>query len=157
MRKFTLRLRAKSMLALVAAFILALVPTVLIGWEMLEQGRAHFGEAYAKNFTLLNAQRIKAPVTRDLALAKRFAGSVLLRQWFSDEASAEQKRLFFREAKGFRGAFQDRNYFVVSRKSRAYYLNNREKPYSQSPRYYLDPKTPMMPGFLKQLIRKHNT
>lgn len=142
MRKFTLRLRTKSMLALVVAFILALAPTVLIGWEMLERGRAHFGEAYAKNFTLLNAQRIEAPVTRDLALAQRFAESVLLRQWLSDEASAEKKDLFFREAGGFEEAFRDRNYFVISRQTRNYYLNNPEKPYSQSPRYTLDPENP---------------
>jgi len=151
MRIFNLRLRTKSMLALVMACLLALTPTVLVGWEVLERGRAHFGKAYARNFTLLNAQRIEAPVTRDLALAKRFADSVLLRQWLGDETSENKKALFFREAKGFRQDFRGRNYFVISRDSLAYYLNSDEKTYSQAPRYHLEPDDPHDAWFFKTM------
>ncbi len=151
MRIFNLRLRTKSMLALVVACLLALAPTVLIGWEVLERGRAHFGKAYAKNFTLLNAQRIEAPVTRDLALSKRFADSVLLRQWLGDETAENKKALFFREARGFRQDFRDHNYFVISRGSLAYYINNDEKAYSQAPRYHLKPNNPDDAWFFKTM------
>lgn len=142
MKIVNLRLRTKSMMALAAACLLALAPTVLVGWQMLERARTHFGRAYAENFTLLNAEKIKAPVSRELALAKRFADSVLLGQWLSDEDAESKQALFFREASGFAGDFRDHNYFVISRDTLAYYLNNPEKPYSRNPRYYLDSNNP---------------
>ncbi|MFO7932143.1 MAG: biofilm regulation protein phosphatase SiaA [Desulfosalsimonas sp.] len=151
MKNLNFRLRTKSMLALMAVFILALAPTVLIGWEMLERGRAYFGQAYAENFALLNAQKIEGPLTRELALSQRFADSVLVGQWLSDEDSKSKKSLFFREANGFRKDFRDNNYFLISRDSLAYYRNNQEKPYSQEPRYHLDPDNPEDEWFFKTI------
>ncbi len=135
-------LRTKSLLALAAACLLALGPTTWIGLEMLERIRTHLGQAYAQNFTQLSAQRIEAPVTRELALAERFADSVLLREWLTDENSEQKKSRFFREADGYQEAFQGGNYFVVNRESLAYYFNGPDKDYSQKPRYHLDPDNP---------------
>ena len=135
-------LRTKSMLALIIACLVALVPTIWMGLEVLERIRDQLGQAYAQNYTLLNAQKIKAPVSRELALAQRFADSVLLGQWLKDEDSRPKKRLFFEEAEGFQEAFQGQNYFVVNRDSLAYYFNGPDKVYSQTPRYYLDPDNP---------------
>ena len=64
-------LRAKSMLALALACLLALLPAVLIGWQVLDGVRNYFGESYARNFTLLKRQSILAPVSRELALSLR--------------------------------------------------------------------------------------
>ncbi len=139
---FNSSLRTKSMLALVLACLVALVPTTLIGWHILERGKAHFGREYAENFTLLRAQKIKEPVSKELALAKRFADSVLLRQWLMDEYSPKKKSSFFEEAEGYRKAFQGNKYFLVNRKSLAYYFNGPDKEYSQKPRYHLDPDNP---------------
>jgi len=138
MYSFNFSLRTKSLLALGVACLVALGPTVLIGWQMLESGRAHLGRGFAKNFTLLSAQKIKAPVTRELALSQRFADSLLLRRWLLDEDSPRKKSLFFREAKGFQQDFRNHTYFVISRKSLRYYSNNEQKPYSETPRYSLD-------------------
>jgi serine phosphatase RsbU (regulator of sigma subunit) len=109
---------------------------------MLERIRSHLGQAYAQNFTLLSAQRIEAPVTRELALAQRFADCVLLRDWLTDEDSQGKKSRFFQEADGYQEAFQGGNYFLVNRESLAYYYNGSDKEYSQEPRYYLDPDNP---------------
>ena len=46
-------LRAKSMLALALACLLALLPAVLIGWQVLDGVRHYFGESYARNNTQL--------------------------------------------------------------------------------------------------------
>ncbi len=81
----TFSLRTKSMLALVVACLLALVPTIWMGLEVLDRVREQLGEAYAQNFTLFNAQKIESPISRELALAHRFADSLLLRQWLMDE------------------------------------------------------------------------
>ena len=50
-------LRGKSLLALVLACLLALVPAGLIGWSVLNGIHDHFGEAYARNATLLSRER----------------------------------------------------------------------------------------------------
>lgn len=139
---FNFRLRTKSMLALVIACLVALAPTILIGWHVLERGKAHFGRQYAENFTLLRAQKIKEPVSKELALAKRFADSVLLQQWLMDEDSPKKKSRFFQEAQGYRKAFQGSKYFVVNRDTLAYYFNGPDKEYSQEPRYHLDTDDP---------------
>lgn len=132
-------LRAKSMLALLLASLLALLSAGVIGWQVLEGVRAHFGEAYARNFTQLNSQNILAPVSRDLALSRRFADSVLTRQWLLDEENPQKQHLLFEEAEGYRRDFHDGNYFVISNLSQRYYLNDGDKPYSEEPRYTLDP------------------
>lgn len=62
-------LRSKSVLALLLACVLALIPSILLGWRAMEDIRQHFGEAYVRNFTLLHRERILAPVARELALA----------------------------------------------------------------------------------------
>ncbi|MCA1742722.1 MAG: cache domain-containing protein, partial [Desulfovibrionales bacterium] len=136
---FNFRLRTKSLLALVLACLVALGPTIMIGWHILEEGKAHFGRAYAENFTLFRAQKIKEPVSRELALANRFAESVLLRQWFEDPGSENKRSFFFQEADGYQEAFQGNNYFLINHKTLAYYFNGPDKEYSQEPRYYLNP------------------
>ena len=57
-------LRGKSLLALVLACLLALVPAGLIGWSVLNGIHDHFGEAYARNATLLSREKISAPISR---------------------------------------------------------------------------------------------
>lgn len=131
-------LRAKSMVALLLACLLALIPAAIVGWQLLDGVRSHFGEAYARNFTQLNLQKIVAPVTRDLALSMRFAGSELSRQWLLDEGNEAHKRIFFREAEGYRGDFSSQSYFFISALSGNYYFNAAGETWSDAPRYVLD-------------------
>lgn len=132
-------LRAKSLLALLVACLVALLPAGFIGWQLFDGVRNHFGEAFARNHALLNRERILAPISRELALSRRLAHSVLLRQWLRDEANAGKHRQAFLEAEGYRSDFRDQNYFLISHLSHRYYLNDREKPYSEQPRYVLQP------------------
>ena len=131
-------LRAKAMLALVLACLLALLPAVLIGWQILDAVRQHFGEAYATNFTRLKRQSILAPVSRELALSQRLAASVLARQWLLDENNAAKRALFFEEAEGFRQDLRDHAYFVTSAHSQHFYANDDNQAFSEAPRYRLD-------------------
>ena len=130
-------LRAKASLALVLAALIALIPAALIGKQVLDGVRNHFGEAYAVNFTKLKRESILAPVSRDLALSRRFANSVLTRQWLLDEHDPAKKSAFFQEAEGYRQSFRDHNYFIASALSRNYYANSADKAFSESPRYVL--------------------
>jgi serine phosphatase RsbU (regulator of sigma subunit) len=132
-----LGLRAKSLLALVLACLLALIPTALLGWHAMEQVREHFGRAYADNFALLSRQRILAPVSRELALSQRLAASELAREWMRDEKNPEKRDRFFREAEGYRQALRSHAYFLINAASGNYYFNEAGKPFSAAPRYTL--------------------
>lgn len=136
---FRFGLRAKSMLALVLACLLASVPAGLIAWQVLASVRSHFGEAYARNFTLLKRQSIVAPIARDLALAQRLADSQVTRQWLRDEQNLEKQAFFFKEAEGYRRDFSSRSYFISSAASRRYWLNDDKSPRSEQPRDTLEP------------------
>ena len=58
---------AKIAYGFAAGVLVALAPAALIGWQLLDGVRDHFGRAFADNFTQLNRQRILAPVSRELA------------------------------------------------------------------------------------------
>lgn len=135
-------LRGKSVLALVATCALVLLLASAIGWQLLQSTRDRLGEAYARNLTLLNRERVLAPVTRELALSQRLAGSQAVRQWLLDERNTEKKVQAMREAEGYRGDFTDKSWFIISSASQAYYFNDSEAVYSPEPRYFLKPDDP---------------
>lgn len=135
-------LRAKSMFALALACILVLLPTGLIAWNTAEHIRAHFGEAYARNFTLLNREKILAPIAHDLALSLRLAESEVLRQWLLDKENPSKKEAFFRETEGYRRDFRGRSYFLIDAHNLHYYFNDIATPFSDQPRYTLKPDNP---------------
>ena len=128
-------LRAKSILALVLACLFAVTTAGLIGWRILEGVRNHFGEAYARNLTQLKRERILAPISRDLALAKRLANSEITRQWLASENDAALRALFFKEAEAYRHDLSSRSYFLCSNRSRGFYFNDDNKVSSDQPRY----------------------
>ena len=149
-------LRAKAMLALVFATLLAFVPAGLIGWQVLDSVRNHFGEAYAVNFTQLKRQSILAPLSRELALSRRLADSVLVRQWLVDENDPVKKALFFEEAEGYRKDLRDHAYFIASALSRNFYANDSDQSYSDQPRYALNSAKGEDSWFFNSLARSED-
>lgn len=131
-------IRGKSLLALLAACLVALVPAVLIGWQAVANIQDHFGEAYGRNTTLLSREKIVAPVIRQLALSLRLADSEVTRQWLQDEDNAAKKALFFREAERYRRDFRDHAYFIASAGGRHFYLNSGDAPVSTEARSRLE-------------------
>ncbi|MGM0675808.1 MAG: biofilm regulation protein phosphatase SiaA [Pseudomonadota bacterium] len=154
MRINSLGLRAKSMLALALACVVALVPAALIGWSVLEGARQHFGEAFAENFTRLKRERIVAPITRDLALSVRLANSQVTRRWLLDPEDPDKRDLFFAEAEGYRRDFRDQSYFVVSAETGHYYFNDASETSSDKPRYTLEPDNPDDAWFFNTLAQQ---
>ena len=134
-----LGLRGKSLLALLLTCLLALTVAGVIGHQVLDGMQSRFGEAYARNLVQLNRERMFAPVSRELALAQRLAGSQLTLAWLKDEQNPQQRELFFREAAGFQQSFDGQLYFAASAQSNGYYGNGPSQPASQSPRYILEP------------------
>lgn len=116
--------------------LVALAPAALIGWQLLDGVRDHFGRAFADNFTQLNRQRILAPVSRELALSLRLADSEVTRRWLRNESDPAARELFFREADGYRRDLLGRAYFIASAATGNYYFND-DQPLSEAPRYTL--------------------
>ncbi|MCG2586887.1 biofilm regulation protein phosphatase SiaA [Massilia sp. TS11] len=138
-------LRTKSILALLLACLIALVPTGLIGWRVLDGIRDYYGSAYARSSVKLLKEEVFARVARELALSQRLARSEITRSWLRDEDNPAKRALFFREAESFRSDFHDHSYSVVSH--RYYYFNGDNLPFSESPRARLDPKDPQFAWF----------
>ncbi|MEH3085401.1 MAG: biofilm regulation protein phosphatase SiaA [Xylophilus ampelinus] len=134
----SLSLRAKSVLALLLACLLALVPTVLAGWVVVEQVRDHLGEALARNLTALNVQKVTAPVAVEIAGARQLAGSVAVREWLAEEDNDARRAQVFAEAAGFRGEPANKLWFLVSEQSLRYYLRNAGDRAAGSYAYTLD-------------------
>ena len=156
MSQWRLGLRIKSTVALILVCLVALVPAGAIGLRVLDDVRGYFGEGYARNFTLLNREKILAPVSRELALSQRLADSVLVRRWLSNEDDSGLRALVFEEAEGYRRAFQAHGYFLISALSHHYYFNGDDKPYSDQPRYSLSPEDPADDWFFRTLEGPHD-
>lgn len=154
MRINSLGLRAKSMLALGLACVIALVPAAIVGWSVLEGARQHFGEAFAENFTRLNREQIVAPVARDLALSMRLADSQVTRRWLLDRDDPDKRDLFFAEAEGYRRDFRSQSYFVISADSGDYYFNDAGEAFNDAPRYTLAPDNPGDAWFFNTLAQE---
>lgn len=137
-----LGLRGKSVLALSATCLLVLLIASAIGWQVIAAMRSHLGAAFTQNLTLLNRERILAPVTRELALSLRLARSETIGQWLLDDAHPEKKARALREAESFRADFTDKSYFIVSSLTNRYYFNDAKSPFSAEARYTLNPDDP---------------
>jgi len=137
-----LGLRAKSLVALVLACLLALIPAALVGWLAIDGLREHFGLTYARNLTELNVQRILAPLSRELVLSRRLADSEITREWLRDEDDPEKRAQFFREAEGYRGDLSGHAYFIASARTGRYYYNGPDRPASEQPVYELSRDNP---------------
>ncbi|MCG6657412.1 SpoIIE family protein phosphatase [Halomonas campisalis] len=137
-----LGLRGKSTLTLLLACLIALIPALLIGWQAVEEVRRHFASAYAEQYTLLQMQRIVAPVSRELALSRRFAGSVVTREWLRDPADPQRRERFMTEAEGYRQQFGSNAYFVIDDATGDYYFGDAPPNGDLAPSYRLSPDTP---------------
>ncbi len=135
-----LGLRGKSISALLLACLIALLPAAVIGWQLVDGIHRQFGESFARNTTLLQRERIFAPLSRELALSLRLANSEVTRRWLRDETNPTGSELFFHEAEGYRRDFRDQSWFVISAHTHHYYFNDTESEYSEEPRYTLNPE-----------------
>ena len=135
-------LRAKAMWTLFVAFLLVFIPAVGMGWQIMSGVQEHFGNAFARNFTQLNRQHILVPLSRDLALAQRFADSILMQQWLSNEDDEQDKAMLFRESEGYIKDFSSHSFFIISARSGAYYYREANRPFDGQPEYILAANNP---------------
>lgn len=155
-RRLRWGLQTKSLLLLGLCLVLVLVLAGLAGTWLLHKTEARLGVGLAQNLTRYNAQRILTPVTRELSLAQRLAGSEATRRWLKDERQPDNRSLFFRVADGYRSAFADHSYFVVSQASKNYYYNDAARPRTTRPLATLSARDPADQWYFQLLDSKRD-
>ncbi len=137
-----LGLRWKSALAVALSATLVLGLSAIIAARVVRSVQENLGEAFARNATQFNKQRLLTPVARELALSQRLADSQTLHLWLNNPSDSKARQLFFREAEGYRKAFSDHSYFVADIAHRSYYFNDTKTPFSEKARQVFDPNNP---------------
>jgi len=132
-----LGLRAKSLLALLLVALVGTLLAALVGWATLDRAREAFGQSHARNLSELNRQRILAPVSRELALALRFADAQATRRFLASPDDPVLAAAFAEEAEGFREAFRDNALFAIDAASGRYWFADDADPQLAEPRYRL--------------------
>ncbi|MFP4154061.1 MAG: biofilm regulation protein phosphatase SiaA [Halothiobacillaceae bacterium] len=135
-------LRAKSVVIILLACLIAFLPATWIAQNVFEGFRDHFGASYAQHFTQLHSERITGIIDRELALTRRLADSLTVKEWLNSEEDKQLRRRALEEAERFREDFRGRSYTLASLASGAYYYNDDEEADSEEPRYFLDPDNP---------------
>lgn len=135
-------LRGKSLFALASTSVFALLMIAMIGWYFVQKGQEYSAENYADSFTELNYQRMLTPVSRELALAQRFANSPIVKAWLRKPDDPALKELWLEETQSYLNAFQSHNMFLVNDKTKQYFFADPNSPLSTTPKYVLEASKP---------------
>ena len=122
--------RLTTRFLLIALGLFALVAAVsTISFFLGVQGIV---EGLARSYALERASgeqaRLGDLLSREATLSSRLAQSPTLREWMVDPGNATLKDRAFTELKYYSSAFLDRNYFVVTDATRAYYNKPADSP-----------------------------
>jgi sigma-B regulation protein RsbU (phosphoserine phosphatase) len=130
-------LRGKSLFALASTCLFALLIITVIGWSFVQKGQEYSAENYADSFTQLNYQRILTPVSREVALAERFASSTVIKAWLNNPEDPELGKGWLEETQGYLDAFQNHAMFIVNDSTRHYYFADHDNSLTTTPKYAL--------------------
>ncbi|NLQ17465.1 SpoIIE family protein phosphatase [Marinomonas sp. M1K-6] len=130
-------LRGKSLFALAASCLFALLIIVVMGGFFIQKGQEYSAENYATSFTQLNYQRILTPVSREVALAERFANSTIVKSWLQRPDDPALETAWLEETQGYLDTFQNHAMFIVNDGTLNYYFADQESALSRIPKYTL--------------------
>jgi serine phosphatase RsbU (regulator of sigma subunit) len=130
-------LRGKSLFALASTCLFALLIIAVIGWSFVQKGQELSATNYANSFTQLNYQRILTPVSREVALAERFANSTVVKAWLKHSDDPLLGNAWLEETQGYLDAFQNHAMFIVNDATGQYYFADQDNRLSLTPKYAL--------------------
>ncbi|NCB58362.1 MAG: HAMP domain-containing protein [Gammaproteobacteria bacterium] len=97
------------------------------------------GDRFAEKQALYDKSRIRAPVQKEIVLARKMADSVVLQRWAEAENDPQLKASALKELDSYRQYFFDGSVSFIIDKSGHYYFNNKHDDFSgQELRYTLD-------------------
>ncbi|GEO80464.1 biofilm regulation protein phosphatase SiaA [Pararhodospirillum oryzae] len=127
-RPFRWGLRAKSVALVLGITVVSLAVLGIGGRILLGDIQNDLGASLARDTALRTQHRTMSEVGLEVALARRFADSGLVRDWLADEDNPAKRARFLEEAEKFRGAFSSHGYFVAVAQSRHFYYASPEAP-----------------------------
>ena len=122
-------LRGKFVFWLAVVFSLSLVISAIAFHRVSDFIISALGERFAEKQALYDRARIKAPLQKEVLMARRLSESEALRAWMKNEKDASLKAAAFRELEGFRSYFYDGSYSLIVHQTGDYYYNNRMGDY----------------------------
>lgn len=147
-----LRSKAATFMGLLA--VMLLLAALATSWVFIDLTRERYGAEVIRNHALLTREQLMLPVSRELALAQKFADSDITRRFMRNEQDAASRTAFFDEAEAFRRLFADHSQFAASRISRHYFFNDATRPFSSEARGTLQPDMPTDAWFFNSIEKR---
>lgn len=126
---------------MLALFSVLLLAALGAGFYAVESIRGQFGAEFARTHVLLQKQKLNTVLSREVAVARRFAELVSVQEWLKDEDNPERFATMFEDGERFRNVFPDKNYSIVVDKSGHYYSRDGKRDPAK-PAYTLSPADP---------------
>ncbi len=133
-----LGLKEKLLSFLGVSCVLILTMSILIGVFLIHEIQKSSALLYSENHTELQSQKLLTPISKEIALSKKFANSIVLLEWINDIDNEEKKQRLYKEVESFRQSFQNKSlYLTINEGLKYYYLYdetkfNLIKPYTLS-------------------------
>lgn len=88
---------------------------------------------------LLEKNKVASIIDREVALARKMADDLTLRNWAGDENNREYRRQAYIELESYRRLFRDKSFFIALAKSNHYYVFNKKDGRGRIEMATLDP------------------
>lgn len=138
-----MNLKPRFLLLTALLFVLAAAAAWLAARELAEGIVEQWAVRYAEKQMLYDKERTLQPILREIALARQFASSPLLRKWAQHPEDASLAEAALEEMERYRELFSDRCYFVALKANGHYYYNDADNRFAgRQLRYTLDPAKP---------------
>lgn len=129
-------LRWKSALTMLALFSVLLLLALGAGLYAVDSIRGQFGAEFARAHALLQKQKLSTVLSREVAVAQRFAELAAMRAWLQNEDDPQRFAAMLADAENFRRVFPDQSYYVMVDRSLHYYAHDGKRDPAQ-PSYTL--------------------
>ncbi|WP_051328163.1 biofilm regulation protein phosphatase SiaA [Desulfatirhabdium butyrativorans] len=144
-------LRRKVGLLLMVISIFILMLAFSFSQRIVHDLSTVLGQNLAVTEAKLTREKLHRLVGRELAIAQRFGGLAVVRQWLRKEDNPEIRARFFSDAEGFRSAFADQQYFAIPNATWHYYFADSRTGPQAALRYTLNPDDPKDAWYFKTM------
>jgi phosphoserine phosphatase RsbU/P len=136
-------LRGKFVFWMAAVFTISLLLAFLAFHSVSNQITVALGDRFAEKQALYDRSRIRSPVLKEIALARKMADSAILQAWAKQEDDPQLKAAALQEMNSYRQFFFDGSVSLIVDRSGHYYYNNKKNDFAgQELRYTLNDSVP---------------
>ncbi|MEM9118182.1 MAG: diguanylate cyclase [Cyanobacteria bacterium P01_F01_bin.56] len=136
-------LRNRFLILNAIIFLATILPSLILFNQFSDKVFVEFGIRFANKQALYDRERNLLPLTRELALARRLAGSDQIVTWLGNENDPKLKEDAILTLENYADSFQGKSYFIASSSTGNYFFNDNRGTYTgKELRYVLNPEDP---------------